>query len=440
MESEKQDIEQQIISLQEQVLLSYETIDSLEEESQACLRKELEGLSTFDQRLIKLENDLEEMKSSYQTSTDSRLQMERNSLEDDLSRKMKSRDFVQVSLDNVAKEREELERGIAKRTKNHQKNLDEQLSKDTLLEQEISDLRSRLETKVKEQERVQKEIRVSKSQIDKIRSDFEVEFDVIQKKEERIAAEFEEKNEDISEVHGQLKLVEGQEEELKMVLGDYDVKEKKITDLRAQISDEVTSGQQMSKQREKLIYDLNEAKNTYFQKQEELDRLRSIIDQKEAEISEVESQIVESRSEISSIEQQIPELEKKKKEAAKSRSFLEANELSKQIKTKKQNVEQLKSKLDSLITQIKVTQEEVPEYKAQYEEISSKITDFKFEYDLMMFKKLKGRAKEIKKILRFFKGIEGGASQKMISNLESEVSSHLKISKSGSNRVARLVY
>lgn len=402
MEEEQKELEKQVRRIEDEIAANFKRIDHLEGEAKRCSDKETGSLNSFDAKLEKLQNELGALKNSYFETTDTKLKRERGALENELKRKQKSRDFVQLSLDNVAKEREELELSISANTKEHQASLDEYMEKDQELDEEIAELRAQLEAKLKDQERVKKEIQIAQNSISKIRSDFEVEFDAIQKKEERINSEFQEKMDEIGEVEAQIDKVANAEEVMELTMADYMEKELSIKTLRANVEEDINFTNELSQKREMLLNELSEAKNLYFSKRAIYKSLQETIESNKSEIDHIEKDIFDSNSSIRALEEKIPNLEQLKKQAARNRNFLEANDIAKDIKEKLDEIVLLQEKVSELASQKELLSHEIPEKEAQFETLESTMKSFKFDYEMKLFNKLKHRTREIKKIFKFF--------------------------------------
>lgn len=150
LENQIKDINSRVEYLEKEIIKKKQQIAADEIKTKQIYEEESGELEEFDQSLNEIDRELKLVKSNYYNTQSSKLKRERSNYEDQLKRKQESLNFVQVTMDNLKKERQGLEEGISKQTKDIQTTLDEFQTRDAELDEEIADLRQKLDARIKE--------------------------------------------------------------------------------------------------------------------------------------------------------------------------------------------------------------------------------------------------------------------------------------------------
>lgn len=386
-------------------------IDELESQSAKLLSQLFGLLKKHDSGCNKLHKDIESYKSSLEHKEGGRIKREKGYLEEEKEQLKVSRGHVEKDLKHVDDERETTERGIERQTKEHQIEHEKLKERNDLLEKEITDLRALLERKILEKERVQSDLDQVSGKIGLIRAKFKKQLERIETKRDKALEELRSTDNEIAGVDRKIADIDSEETTLDQALKEYQTQQEYIQEERRKYQAEIAKLDEQNSSREKCTSQMIARRELYLDEQQKVKILEEKAAKSTSIIKRIDLDIETLEQEIKTIDEKVPLLEKEKKVAATARNFLEANKIAKEIKDKKDQVEEIQTKIKGLKTEREEVSASEPQKEKEILEYREKLAGIKRDYEASVYHLLEFRVKDLEQMLSFFDSQNGWMSK-----------------------------
>lgn len=373
------------------------------------LNSEYTHLKKTDAAYGTLHRDIEFYRGSFENRENTRLARERQLLEDEQQQLALTKEHIEMNLKNIDEEQENTEKSIERQTMEHQGDFKRLTEKNKLLHKEIEDLRAQLELKLLEKKTVEKDLAVVTEKIDVVRAKYGKQLEKVATKKERALDELSHNEADLQKLASKLDSVSEQEALVRDKLQEYLSQQEAAQAAREAIKAELSTFDEDRARKEQVNRVVAEKRQALELERVCLKELVDSIASTDSEIKKAEAEIEVLEQTAKSVEEKVPQLEKEKKVAATARNFLEANKLAKEIKEKKEEVDNIARAISVLKQTREHLTTSLPETAAKLAAKEAAVQKAKCEYDVVMFRVLEIRAADLLCIKRFFEEHQAAA-------------------------------